>query len=73
MTCTTDNGFIGWVPAAAKEGDDLIFFAECPLPFVTRKCEGVYQLVGDYYLYGLMNLSEEVRVGSLESELIILV
>ena len=70
---TTENGFMGWVPAAAKEGDSLIFFRECPLPFVMRKCEGGYQLVGDCYLHGLMNLSEEVRMGFLNSELITIV
>ena len=43
---TTELGFMGWVPAAAKEGDDVIFFSECPLPFVARKCAGGYELVG---------------------------
>jgi hypothetical protein len=53
--CTTINGYMGWVPLEAREGDRICYFEGCKLPFVIRPCEDEYQLVGDCYLHGLMH------------------
>lgn len=53
--CSTDAGYMGWVPMAAQSGDLLCYFEDCQLPFVIRRCEGGYLLVGDAYLHGLMH------------------
>jgi hypothetical protein len=52
---TTTNGYMGWVPSEAREGDRICYFEGCKLPFVIRPCEDRYQLVGDCYLHGLMH------------------
>jgi len=54
--CTTEHGYMGWVPFNAKTGDQLCYFRGCKLPFVIRHCEDGhgYRLIGDSYLHGLM-------------------
>jgi len=75
--CTTSNGYMGWVPSAAQAGDVFCLFDDCQLPFVLRRCEGGYKLIGDAYLHGLMYLSGQLhlmlKLGLLGREDIILV
>jgi hypothetical protein len=54
--CTTECGYMGWVPFDAQTGDQLCYFRGCRLPFVIRQCEDGhrYRLIGDSYLHGLM-------------------
>jgi hypothetical protein len=53
--CATEEGYIGCVPFAARQGDLVCYFEENTLPFVIRECEdGGYRLIGDCYLHGLM-------------------
>lgn len=69
--CTTSNGHLGWVPSAAQAGDVFCFFEDCKLPFVLRRCEGGYKLIGDGYLHGLME--PRLMFGVLRRQNIILV
>jgi len=53
--CTTANGFMGWVPAAAQTSDALCYSEANPLPFVVRKYElQGYRMIGDSYIHGMM-------------------
>ena len=56
---STSAGFIGWVPFDAKVGDKVCVFRYYKLPFVIRRCGDGYRLVGDCYLHGLMQMSDE--------------
>jgi hypothetical protein len=51
----TRLGGIGLLPISAKVGDSVGFFVGCRLPFVLRKSEERYRIVGDAYLHGYMN------------------
>jgi hypothetical protein len=53
--CTTSNGYMGWVPSAVQAGDVFCLFEDCRLPFVLRRCEKGYKLIGEAYLHGLMD------------------
>ncbi len=61
--CVTDNGYLGTVPAYAKEGDQIWAFLGGPNPFVLRassdltesKVTNAYQLVGVCYVDGIMH------------------
>jgi hypothetical protein len=55
--CTNTHGYMGWVPSAAHAGDVFCFFEDCKLPFVLRRCEEGYKLIGDAYLHGLTHLT----------------
>jgi hypothetical protein len=75
--CTTTNGYMGWVSSAAQAGDAFCLFEDCQLPFVLRRCEEGYKLIGDAYLHGLMypdgQLNLILELGLLESQNIVLV
>jgi hypothetical protein len=53
----THQGYVGWFPMGARNGDVLCFLDHSDVPFVLRKTEtaGTYNLVGDSYIHGLMN------------------
>lgn len=54
----TQNGFIGTVPRTARKGDLVCVLFGGQTPFVLRRDvhqEGLYRLVGDCYVHGLMN------------------
>jgi len=51
----TQSGLIGLVPISARVGDRVGFFAGCRIPYVLRKLEEGYGIVGDSYLHGVMN------------------
>ncbi|MCJ1360432.1 MAG: hypothetical protein MMC33_010437 [Icmadophila ericetorum] len=53
--CITASGYIGWVPSTAQSGDFVCFLESGSIPFIIRKCEGGYCLLGDSYLHGLMD------------------
>ena len=50
----TQRGRMGWVPVAARMGDDVGLFAGCRIPFVLRTVEKGYKLMGDAYVHGVM-------------------
>ncbi|KAF4634341.1 hypothetical protein G7Y89_g3769 [Cudoniella acicularis] len=48
-------GYIGLVPAQSKKGDVVCVVEEARMPFVFRRAGEVYQLVGEAYVYGIMD------------------
>lgn len=53
--CRTDNGYIGWVPIAAREGDVFAIFNGYRIPMVLRECGDGWRVLGDSYVHGWMN------------------
>jgi hypothetical protein len=52
----SDLGFLGIIPPAAKPEDSIGLFLGATTPFVIRKKEnGSYTLIGECYVYGIMN------------------
>jgi hypothetical protein len=63
----SDNGLLGVGPEIATEGDELWVLAGARVPFVLRtgKEKGVYTLVGEAYVHGIMHgeaLREEEKL-----------
>jgi hypothetical protein len=61
----TRLGMIGMLPISAKVGDSVGFFAGNRVPFVLRRSEGGYKIVGDAYLHGVMNGEGEKSEGEM--------
>lgn len=52
----TKNGFVGVGPASLRAGDRLCIFVGAHVPYVlAEKGGGRYALVGDAYVYGIMD------------------
>jgi len=52
-----ENGYMGWVPAAARVGDVGVMWRGCRIPYVireNRRREG-WSVLGDAYVHGLMD------------------
>ena len=55
---TTDEGYIGLGPEAAKSGDQICVLLGCTSPLILRRVgnnNSKYQVVGECYVHGLMN------------------
>ena len=52
--CITEKGYIGWVSAAAREGDDVAMLYGTRYLFMLSRGDGAFRLIGDFYLQGLM-------------------
>lgn len=61
----TQLGLIGWVPLAARVGDNVGLFAGCRIPFVMRASLSGYKIVGDTYMHGVMNGEGESSEGEM--------
>jgi hypothetical protein len=70
--CLTHEGLLGLVPDDAEIDDEVAIFLGGPIPFVLRKREGDFRLIGTAYIDGVMNGealhwdnwgTEEIRVG----------
>ncbi|KAJ4982518.1 hypothetical protein SVAN01_11988 [Stagonosporopsis vannaccii] len=61
----TTQGLMGWVPLAARVGDNIGLFAGCRVPFVMRKWEDGWKVVGDAYVHGVMNGEGEASEGEM--------
>ncbi|KAN0095751.1 heterokaryon incompatibility protein-like protein [Hyaloscypha variabilis] len=48
-------GYIGLVPTRAKEGDLVVILCGAVQPFVLRRVGKQYELVGEAYVYGIMD------------------
>ena len=59
---------MGLVPTPAEKGDSIAAFKGCKAPFVLRKREHMYVLIGDAHFSGL----ESVRLNYTEMEKIFL-
>ena len=64
----TEKGYMGLVPTPAEKGDRIAAFKGCRAPFVLRKREHMYLLIGDAHFSGL----ESVRLNYAEMEKIFL-
>ncbi|KAF2259423.1 HET-domain-containing protein [Lojkania enalia] len=53
--CSTENGSIGWVPRGTQEGDEICVLYGGKVPVVLRPRDQGYELIGDAYIYQLMN------------------
>jgi hypothetical protein len=54
--------WIGWVPTVAQEGDLLCLFEHYWMPFIVRRTQGGYRLIGEAYVHGIMDEEpEELR------------
>lgn len=59
----TAQDLMGWVPLAARVGDNVGLFAECRVPFVMRAFQEGYKIVGDAYVHGVINGKGEASEG----------
>jgi len=54
----TEKGYIGLGSLDVQEGDQISLLGNSPVPYLLRKCgeePGVYRLVGECYVHGIMN------------------
>jgi hypothetical protein len=53
----SDEGYVGLVPATARNGDMIVVVPGANMPFVLRECFGQYthRLVGEAYVHGIMD------------------
>ncbi|KAJ2996867.1 hypothetical protein NUW58_g830 [Xylaria curta] len=51
---TTQTGYIGLVPNCAQVGDQVVVILGATVPYVVRKVQSGYLLVGDAFVHGLM-------------------
>ena len=51
----SENNRIGWTVVGARQGDLICTFYGCRIPFVIRPKGSGYELIGDCFLYGLMD------------------
>lgn len=73
--CITTNGYVGLGPAdSLRERDKICVIPGCHVPLVIRQVEDHYVLIGDCYVYGMMNgeMVYEAEQGTLNLERIIL-
>ena len=61
------HGYIGLVPTHAKEGDLVVILFGAVQPFVLRRVGQQYELVGEAYVYGIMD-GEFMEKNPLEEE-----
>ncbi len=53
---TTEGGYIGMAPNAARKGDKVCLLLGCRVPVLLReRDQGRYELIGDVYVHGIMN------------------
>lgn len=64
----TEKGYMGLVPTLAEKGDRIAAFKGCRAPFVLRKKENMYVLIGDAHFDGL----ERVCLDETEMEKVLL-
>jgi hypothetical protein len=72
----SQRGYLGWVPCTAQQGDIIVLFEDCSLPFVLRhetiandEEGGIgerYRVIGDAYIYGCMYSRPEPPFDSFE-------
>lgn len=61
----TASGLMGWVPLAARVGDNVGLFAGCRVPFVIRAFQEGYKIMGDAYVHGVTNGEGEASEGEM--------
>lgn len=70
---TTQKGYMGLASQGAQKDDLICVLLGCDKPLIIRKIENHYILVGDSYIYGMMNgeIIQEVRDGNVSFQDII--
>jgi hypothetical protein len=72
----TQEGYIGIGPPLMESGDRVCIVFGCPYPVILRKVENAsgYRLVGDAYIYGMMQgeMMSKFRAGDFVEELFVL-
>ncbi|KAG6005387.1 hypothetical protein E4U54_000357 [Claviceps lovelessii] len=56
--CVTQERLIGLMPLLTRDGDMVVIFHGCDVPYVIRPAQeeqGCYRLVGEAYVHGVMN------------------
>ncbi|KAG6022483.1 hypothetical protein E4U41_002246 [Claviceps citrina] len=63
--CVTQERLIGLMPLLTRDGDVVVVFHGCDVPYVVRPTreQGHYRLVGEAYVHGVMN-GEAVQSGA---------
>jgi hypothetical protein len=59
-----DNGYMGLAPVGTEVGDEVILLLGCPVPLVLRRQVDKFQVIGDAYIYGLMEGQVFERIGA---------
>jgi hypothetical protein len=73
ILCLTEQGYLAWVPDAARKGDLIYVFLGADVPFVVRPTgDGLYKLVGECYIHGFM-YGEALKTGQVKEQQICLI
>jgi hypothetical protein len=51
----SEKGYLSLAPKTAKTGDSICVLLGCDKPLIIRREDGHYLLLGDSYVYGIMN------------------
>jgi hypothetical protein len=51
----TEKGYLGMGPPATEKGDLVCVLPGCNVPFVLRKIEAGYRIMGECYTHGIMD------------------
>lgn len=54
MLFVTAKGMLGLGPQAMRSGDVVVHLFGSPVPFVLRPIDGLWQLVGECYVYDVV-------------------
>jgi hypothetical protein len=54
----TDDNLLGVGPETLVEGDVIVYFYGAQVPFVLRPQDGLWRLVGECYMYGLVQCQD---------------
>lgn len=57
----TSQGYFGWAPPHAEEGDKVYLLLGAEVPILLKPVEDEFTLVGECYVHGLMNGEGLVR------------
>lgn len=70
----TAKGYMGLGPPSMVQGDKVCIIFGCKVPLLLREVDGAYLLVGECYVFGMMQgeMIEELDNGRLEKKIFIL-
>lgn len=69
----TSTGYLGIGPNISQPGDVVVVFQGCRAPIILRPCEQAhYSVIGESYVYGIMNGEAFIHEERSESELFVL-
>jgi hypothetical protein len=67
---STKRGYMGLAPLRAQKGDLVCIVHGCDVPLIIRRQEDRYVVIGDTYIYGMMNeeVIQDAQDGKLQYE-----